>query len=241
MPGLFVTGTDTDVGKTIIAGVLAAALKSKGHGVGVFKPAVSGLSDLPTSKLADHEFLAAAAGAHQDPDEVTAHLFGPALSPHLAAVLAGEIIVPSQLRSAAKQVESDFGTVVVEGVGGLMVPLTTEYLVRDFALDLQLPVVVAARPTLGTVSHALLTLDALRSVGLTAAAVVMTPWPQQPERLHLDNRETVETLGRVDVVTLGPIPDEILASPTPGSLGVFAANWPIDDWLLAGSGYDPAG
>ena len=84
-----------------------------------------------------------------------------------------------------------------EGVGGLMVPLTPGYLVRDLALDMRMPLVVAARPGLGTINHTLLTLEAARAAGLEPLAVVMTPWPSAPSRLEQSNRETVARLGGV--------------------------------------------
>src|SRR5262249_10647219 len=84
-------------------------------------------------------------------------------------------------RAGARRVASGADALVVEGVGGLLVPLTTGYAVRDFALDLELPLVVAARPGLGTINHTLLTLEAARAAGLTVRAVVITPWPAAPE------------------------------------------------------------
>src|SRR5262249_37861740 len=127
---------------------------------------------------------------------------GPAVSPHLAAELAGVAIEPAELAAAARRVASGADALVVEGVGGLLVPLTTGYAVRDFALDLELPLVVAARPGLGTINHTLLTLEAARAAGLTVRAVVITPWPAAPEAIHESNRATIERLGGVEVATL---------------------------------------
>ena len=110
-----------------------------------------------------------------------------------------------------------------EGVGGLMVPLTPGYLVRDLALDMRMPLVVAARPGLGTINHTLLTLEAARAAGLEPLAVVMTPWPAAPSRLEQSNRETVARLGGVPVAALPEC--------TPASLAEAAASLPLDDWL----------
>ena len=81
-------------------------------------------------------------------------------------------------------------------------PLSRDYLVRDFARDLGLPLLVAAPPGLGTINHTLLTLEAARSVGLEVIAVVLTPWPERPGALEESNRETVASLGKVRVETL---------------------------------------
>ena len=125
--------------------------------------------------------------------------FGPPLSPHYAAQLAGTTIEPATLVEAARAAAASAGLLVCEGVGGLLVPLTPGYLVRDLALDLGLPVVIAARTGLGTINHTLLTLEAARTAGLTVAGVVMTPWPARPDPIEVSNLETVTRLGGVQV------------------------------------------
>ena len=151
MRGLFVTGTDTGVGKSVLAASLCAALAARGERVAAFKPVVTGLDDERGEFGHDHELLASAANAGQAPEDVAPYRFGPPLSPHLAAELAGERIEPAQLLEAARAHE----LLVCEGVGGLLVPITTGYLVRDLAIDLELPLVVAARRGLGTINHTL--------------------------------------------------------------------------------------
>jgi dethiobiotin synthetase len=112
---------------------------------------------------------------------------------------------------------------ICEGVGGLMVPLTTGYLIRDLALDLQLPLVIAARPGLGTISHSLMAVDVARTAGLEVAAVVMTPWPDDPSEMERSNRATIEQIGRVPVATL------TVTSPT--ALAAAGDALPLQDWL----------
>jgi dethiobiotin synthetase len=99
---------------------------------------------------------------------------------------------------------------VVEGVGGLLVPLTLGYLVRDLGRDLALPVVIAAQPGLGTINHTLLTVEAARAVGLEPALVVLTPWPRDPSTVESSNRDAIERLGSVRVEIL---PELDLGSP----------------------------
>ena len=187
----------------MVAAAIAAALVARGERVVAFKPVVTGVDDEPGDWPMDHELLASVTG--QAPEEVAPYRFGPPVSPHLAAELAGEAIEPARLRPVGD------GFLVCEGVGGLMVPLTTGYLIRDLAVDLGLPVVVAARPGLGTINHSLLTIESARAAGLTVAAVVMTPWPNQPSVMEISNRATVERLGGVPVATLGPTSPETLA------------------------------
>ncbi len=199
MRGVFVTGTGTEVGKTVVAAVTARTLLGTGRTVAVFKPAVTGLDDPGES---DHALLRRAADSEQGDEEIASYRYGPPASPHLAAAEAGEEIEPGRLLISARAAAAGADALVCEGVGGLLVPLTANYLVRDFAVDLELPVVIAAPPGLGTINHTLLTLEAARSAGLQVEAVVFTPWPEEPSAIERSNHKTVETLGEVRVETL---------------------------------------
>jgi dethiobiotin synthetase len=192
--GIFVTGTDTGVGKTVVAASIVTTLRARGEPVRAFKPVVTGTDEPDPVWPADHELLARAAGMQVG--EVTPVTFAPAVSPHLAAELAGRSIAPADLVAHARGLGQPL---VAEGVGGLLVPLTTGYSVRDLAVDLGLPLVVAARPGLGTISHTLLTIEAARAVGLEVRCVVLTPWPDEPSVMERSNRATIEQLGGVSV------------------------------------------
>lgn len=212
MRGVFVTGTGTEVGKTVVAAVIARSAAERGERVAVFKPAVSGLDDYPATgagagweragELPDQELLRLAAGSSQSDDEIAPHRYGPPVSPHLGAELAGEEIDPERLPFAAREAAAGAELLVCEGVGGFLVPLAPGYLVRDLARELALPVVIAAAPGLGTLNHTLLTLEAVRSAGLEAAVVVLTPWPARPGATELSNAETIAGLGEVRVERL---------------------------------------
>jgi dethiobiotin synthetase len=220
--GLFVTGTDTGVGKSIVAAAICSALVEGGEAVAAFKPAVTGLDEPATEWPADHELLAAAANAGQAPEEVAPYRFGPPLSPHYAAELAGETIEPASLVETARAAART-RLLVCEGVGGLLVPLTPGYLVRDLVVDLGLPLVVAARTGLGTINHALLTVEAGRATGLRVAGIVMTPWPARPDPIEVSNAETVARLSGVQVSGL--------PRTTPERLAHAGAALPLGDWL----------
>jgi dethiobiotin synthetase len=219
--GLFVTGTDTGVGKTVLAAALIAALRADGVDVAAFKPAVTGLDEPESDRPTDHELLAVAAG--RPADEVAPHRFGPAVSPHLAAELAGTALDPAALVAAARALRAD--VVVAEGVGGLLVPLTLGYTIRDLAVDLGWPVVVAARPGLGTINHSLLTVEAARAAGLDVRAVVLTPWPERPNVMQRSNMDAIARLSRVEVETLGEVGLEV------AQLARAGATLPYARWL----------
>jgi len=198
-PGVFVTGTGTEVGKTVVAAVIARTLAAEGKRVAVFKPAVTGLEEEGET---DHALLRRASRSSQSDEEIAPYRYQPPASPHLAATLAGEEIDPERLRQAARDAAAAADAIVCEGVGGFLVPLSPAYLVRDLAADLGYPLVVVASPGLGTINHSLLTLESARAAGLEVAAVVVNPWPEQPSEIERDNRETIAELGEVRVETL---------------------------------------
>jgi len=197
--GVFVTGTGTEVGKTVVAAAIARTLAAEGNRVAVFKPAITGLDE---DGEPDQALLRRAAGSEQSDEEIAPYRYGPPMSPHLAAELAGEEIAPQRLREAVDAAAAGADALVCEGVGGLFVPLADGYLVRDLAVELGLPLVIAASPGLGTINHTLLTIEAARSAGLKVSAVVLTPWPEKPDAIGRSNRDTIAVLGEVRVETL---------------------------------------
>jgi dethiobiotin synthetase len=182
-----------------------------------YKPALTGTDEPPGQWPPDDELLRAAAG-----EAVVPRRYGPAVSPHLAAELAGEELDPAALVAAARRA-GEGRTLIAEGVGGLLVPLTPSFSVRDLAAELGLPLVVAARPGLGTINHTLLTLEAARAAGIGVAGVVLTPWPAEPSTMERSNRETIERLGGVPVATL--------PATTPATLAAAGAGLPLSAWL----------
>src|SRR5262249_23569964 len=148
------------------------------------------------------------------PEEVAPLRYHPAASPHLAAELEGERIDPGRLlaglpitrraattstvpaeaaqtRATTPGAGREQPTIVVEAVGGLLVPIVSDSAVRELAMALGLPLLIVARPSLGTINHSLLTLQAARAAGLRVLAVVLTPWPAWPSRLERSNRESI--------------------------------------------------
>jgi dethiobiotin synthetase len=194
--GIFVTGTGTEVGKTVVAATIAHTLAQEGQKVHVFKPAVTGLDEEGET---DHALLRRASGSEQTDDEIAPYRYGPPASPHLAAALAGEQIDPDHLRKTARTAAENADALVCEGVGGLLVPLTPTYLVRDLAADLDYPLIIVATPGLGTINHTLLTVEAARAGGLHVDAIVLNPWSPDPTEIERSNRETIAALADAPV------------------------------------------
>lgn len=223
--GVFVTGTGTGVGKTVVAASIVAALTAAGRRVAAFKPAVSGLDEPDPRWPADHVLLGAATG-WQTPERVAPYTFEPAVSPHLAAQLEGVRIEPAILEGAFNRLAAECEAVVLEGVGGLLVPLSLdpELSVLDLAKRWSLPAVVATHPDLGTISDTRLTVDRLHAEGVEVLGVVLSGWPEKPSAMQVSNRETLATLCDAPVFAL-PV-------TTPGTLAEAAATagLPVERW-----------
>lgn len=224
MRGLFVTGTGTAVGKTILSAALLAGMRSAGEPVRAHKPVVTGLDEPDGDWPPDHELLARAAGMR--PEDVAPLRYGPAVSPHLASMLAGERIDRAALVENARRAGENESALIVEGVGGLLVPLVGDFTVCDLMRELGLPVLIAAPPSLGTINHTLLTLHIARGAGLDVRAVVLTPWPEHPSAIEHSNRETIARLGGVQVERL-----QTVAGGDLEGLAAAGARLPWRDWL----------
>ncbi len=217
MRGLFITGTGTGVGKTVVAGLLAATAAKRGLNVSVFKPVETGFDD-ETRLFSDGEFLRLAADSSQSIDEISLYRFRRAASPHLAAQIDGTKIEPASIVEKARALQCSSEIFICEGVGGLLVPITASYMIRDLVLDLHIPLVVVARPGLGTINHTLLTVEAAEAVGIGVRAVVVGPWPEDPSEIERSNLETVRRAGKFDTVCVPELPEDVLAAPSPTTL-----------------------
>jgi dethiobiotin synthetase len=143
----------------------------------------------------------------------------------VAAELAGERVDPAELVSAARSA-GERGLLVLEGAGGLLSPLAEGYTVCDLAVALGLPLLIAARPGLGTINHSLLTLRAARAAGLDVRAVVLTPWPGEPTVLERSNRDAIARIGEVEVSGLPTV-----AGPQSAELARAGSLLPWRRWV----------
>lgn len=189
MRGLFVTGTDTGVGKTRVATALAHALAARGVRVHARKPVESGVDD--RDGPLDAQALREAAGAHEPLDVVCPLRLRAPLSPERAAVLEGVNLELDALIASARQGVRDDGFVLVEGAGGFLSPIARGALNADLARALALPVLVVAADRLGTLNHTLLTVEAVRARGLEVAGVVLSA-PTAGGDARMDNAGDLE-------------------------------------------------
>jgi dethiobiotin synthetase len=169
--GFFVTGTDTGVGKTLVACALVRALRARGLDVGVMKPAETGVAAAgPHDALALQE----AAKADDPLDLICPQSFAMPAAPPAAAAAEGRQVDAGRIQAAFARLAARHELMVVEGAGGLLVPLTATSCMADLARELGLPLIVVARGALGTINHTLLTLEAASSRGLAVAGVVVS-------------------------------------------------------------------
>ena len=184
--GCFVTGTDTGVGKTRVACLLAAELRSRGLDVGVMKPIETGVGpEGPADALA----LRAAAGAADPLEEICPQRFALPAAPSAAAAAEGRSVELEAIRTAFERVGARHEWLLVEGAGGLLVPIAPGVTMAALAGLLALPLLVVARARLGTFNHTCLTLEAARARGLALAGVVVShaePALPDAERRNLD-------------------------------------------------------
>jgi dethiobiotin synthetase len=169
--GLFVTGTDTAVGKTVLAAGLVRALRTRGHAVGVVKPVQSGA--LAADPDSDAMLLKRWTGVPERAEEIAPYCFSAPLAPLVAAELEGRVVDRADVVRRVQTVARRYEAVLVEGAGGLLVPVGEDWTIADLAVALALPVLVVARAGLGTVNHTALTVLTARQVGLEPVGVVL--------------------------------------------------------------------
>jgi dethiobiotin synthetase len=189
MPGLFVVGTDTGVGKTVVTAGIARCLRKRGPAVEVCKPVATGAEPHDGGYLADDTRRLADAAGHSDYRRVTPWAFPIPAAPAVAARAAGVELALPDIAAHARRLLGPGVLLVVEGVGGLLCPLMETETVADLATVLGLPLVVVARRSLGTLSHTLLTLEVARARGLVVAGVVVsetTPVQSYAEETNVD-------------------------------------------------------
>ena len=178
--GVFITGTDTEIGKTVITTGLIAALRAEGYQIGGMKPIQSGAIKKGDRLLApDIEFLLSNTDLTEDYDLLNPVRLEPALAPSLAAEVEGEAVDIEEIKRDYQLLQDKYQGLVVEGAGGLMVPLADDFLIPDLIELLKLPIIIVARPNLGTINHTVLTVKVAHSLGLDVLGVIINNYPQK--------------------------------------------------------------
>jgi dethiobiotin synthetase len=233
---LLISGTDTGIGKTVIAGAIAAWFNQRGRRVGVLKPAASGCVRRREGLVSeDAEFLAHCADARQPLDVIAPQRFVEPLAPAVAAQRAGLTLDWVAIQRSLDMITRASDVLIVEGVGGIMVPMDQKYTMLDVAVWLNLPAVVVARPALGTINHTILTVDALRRADVPVAGVVINRYPAESAGVAEEtNPRAIERWGKVPVLCIVPDVKETITRRIPAD--VAAALGPVDWTRFAAGG-----
>lgn len=174
MTGIFVTGTDTNVGKTVIAAGLAGALKNKGYSIGVMKAVQSGAGMRNgTLYSPDAEFMVKVVETKDGMELICPYLLKEAMAPGVAAEIEGISIEIDIIKNAYMELKKKHDIVIVEGAGGIAVPVKKEFLVSDLIKYMEIPAIIVARAGLGTINHTVLTIEHAKRSGIKIMGIIM--------------------------------------------------------------------
>lgn len=220
--GVFITGTDTGVGKTAIAAGVAMRLKGEGIDVGVMKP-------IETGGRIDGKFLREAAGVADDISLVTPYLFRHPLAPMASAEIEGITIDLSRIEKAFKCLSTLHQFMVVEGIGGLMVPIRDGIFLSDLIVRLGMPALIVARGSMGTINHTLLTVEYARSKGIKIGGLIIN---MSKKEIGLQEDSSIKLLKRlsgIDKIYIVPFVEGLdIENGRSGRLKEIFSKIPID-------------
>jgi len=209
--GLFITGTDTGVGKTVVTAAILAWLRHQGLKTGVMKPLETGVDrECSSAANSDALFLMECGDIEDDLSEVCPIRLKPAASPYQAALIENRTIEPEKIVSAYRNLADKYDWMLVEGIGGVQVPITRDYRVVDLMRDLGLPAVVVTRYPLGTLNHTVLTLDALKQNGIPVKGIIFNRTRSgELDAIEQDQPRLIEALSGTEVLGEFPFIDPL--------------------------------
>jgi dethiobiotin synthetase len=233
-PAIFITGTDTGVGKTLVSAALARHFASQGLNVGVMKPIETGI-DNPAELGPDASLLRWAAKSSDADDLISPYRFQLPAAPCQAATSAKEQIDTDKIVNAYQSVRQGKDIVLIEGAGGLMVPIRGGYIMADLARQLELPLLVITHPRLGTLNHTLLTTFAARAMDMQIGGYIINQMPENPDKTEQGVPHLLSSLASADL--LGVLPEVTGAEQDKVKrLAGEIAQMPAYQWLLNGLG-----
>ena len=208
--GVFITGTDTEVGKTVVCAGLAGALKAQGLNTGVMKPVATGAEKTKAGLISnDVEFLIKAIDGNDEYNLVNPVALELPLAPLAASIIDKVEIDPDKIKDAYSKLESKHDFVVVEGIGGILVPIKKNYFVSDMIKDLDLPVVIVARPGIGTINHTLLTIKEARNKDIKIKGFIINGMDRQKMGYaEKTNPELIQSLSQIPLLGILPFDPE---------------------------------
>ncbi len=233
-PAIFITGTDTGVGKTLVTAALARHFSLQGLKVGVMKPIETGVND-PANLGPDAALLRWAAESSDDENLISPYRFQQPVAPCQAATFAKRLIDTAEIVKAYQSLRQGKDIVLVEGAGGLMVPIRGGFIMADLARQLGLPLLIITHPRLGTLNHTLLTTFAARAMELELSGYIINQMPDNPDQAEHEAPHLLASLASADL--LGVLPEVIGTDQEKVKLlAGEIEKMPAYQWLLNGLG-----
>ncbi len=204
MKTLFLTATGTDVGKTYISALIIKKMRDSGFNCGYFKPVLSGVEEEEGKlRVSDANYVVSTAKIPLSPDDCVTYWWKEAVSPHLAAQRAGDVIDTNKIKTHLDKLSREFEYILIEGAGGITCPLRLEgdekYLLKDLIKELETNIVIVADGGLGTINSTLLTIDYARANGIGIEGIILNNF--EPDNfMHQDNLKQIEYLTGIPVV-----------------------------------------
>ena len=212
--GYFISGTDTGVGKTVVTACLLAFYHKKRVTTGVMKPIETGVDPACSSEASsDAKFLLEVSGNQDELEEVCPIRLKPAASPLQASRMSNQPVDIDLIMENYNQLQTRHDQMLVEGVGGLMVPIKSDYMILDLIKDLQLPLIIVSRIALGTLNHTLLTLKIAQETKIEIAGIILNHQRSGPlNNVELGQADLIQELSGIPILGecpfLGPISTE---------------------------------
>ena len=227
--GYFISGTDTGVGKTVVTACLLALYHKRSVDLGVMKPMETGIDPECSSEAnSDAKFLLAVSGNQDALEEVCPIRLQPPAAPLQAARMTGQTIAIDSILENFRKLQTRHDQILVEGVGGLMVPLKPDYFITDLIRDMDLPLIIVSRLTLGTLNHTLLTLKTAQSTGIEIAGVILNRSDNSPlNDVEKGQANLIHELSGVPVIGECPFINPVSVERFDNQLAEKIAHWKL--------------
>ncbi|WP_058486603.1 dethiobiotin synthase [Defluviitalea phaphyphila] len=201
--GVFIVGTDTDVGKTIITAGLIYVLRSNGYNTSYFKGALSGALEKENMLIPqDTKIVSEVSNLKEDYNNITPYVYKTAVSPHLAAKIENKPIKLNVIKEKYSYLKEKYDYIVAEGSGGIICPLIDDkrglYTLENLIKDLKMSVIIVARAGLGTINHTVLTVEYIKKIGINIKGIIINNYKE--EILYDDNIQMIEKLTKVPII-----------------------------------------
>jgi dethiobiotin synthetase len=231
--GYFISGTDTGVGKTVVTACLLAFYRKHSINTGIMKPIETGIDPNCSSEVnSDAKFLLTVSGNQDTLEEVCPIRLKPTAAPLQAARIQGQSLSIDSILEKFQRLQKKYDQVLVEGIGGLLVPLKADYLVLDLIKTMQLPLIIVSRFSLGTLNHTLLTLKAAQVAKIEVAGIILNHSANRPlNEIELGQKALIEELSGVPIIGQCPFISSISAEQFNNKLAEEITRWKLFDKL----------